>query len=489
MLEPEKRRQYRIGALKRELAAVVGPGAVMDDAERRQRHAFDASWMSKQSEYIGSELPAPDIVVKPTSIPQIEEIVRLAYSWHVPVVPRGGGSGSQGGTFAPYGGIGLDLTGIDRIIEINTEDLTVTAQAGIDGAVLEKALNDKGYTLQHLPGSLNLGATLGGYLAARGSGVTSTKYGKAEDRVLAISAVVPPGHSIRTLGVPSHAAGPDLLGLMVGSEGTLGVITEATMQIEPLPEERRFLSFTFANVPAGLEAGRRIMTARLKPAAMRLYDGEDTAKLARVLDMPLKGCLLVVMCEGYRADLVSIEADAIAEICSLAGGTALGAEPAQRWWERKYQPFDPEHYPKLPMIFGTTDVAARFSDMPKIYEARKSLYETEFGDYEILYTAHFSHWYPWGTMIYDRFHVLNPPADPEEALELHDRLWNRAIAVALEHGGVLNDHHGIGLKLGRFMPVQYGATWRLLTAIKDAIDPLNLMNPGKLGFGAPKVGW
>lgn len=481
----EERRRYRLSAFQRELGAIVGPDHVSVDSAHLQAHARDASWMSKQADHIGASLPAPDWVVMPSSEHEVERIVSLAHQWRVPIVSRGGGSGSQGGTFAPYGGIGLNLTRLNSIVDIDERNLTVTAQAGIDGAVLESELNTRGYSMQHLPGSLNLGATLGGFLAARGSGVTSTKYGKAEDRVLGLRAVVPPGETVETIGVPSHAAGPDLLQLLVGSEGTLGIITQATMQIEPAPTERQFDAFEFNTVHEGIEAGRRIMTSRLRPAVLRLYDVADTAKIAAVLDMPLDGCLLVVICEGNDATGVAHELQAIQTVSLSAGGRSLGPSPAELWWSRKYVPFNSDHYPQLPVIFGTTDSCARFDDIARIYDERKVLFEEEFSEFNILYTAHFSHWYPWGTMIYDRFHVQNPPHDPEDALALHDILWNRATEIAVRNRGTINDHHGVGLKLGRFMPMQYGGSWRIMLAIKEAVDPRGILNPGKLGFGPP----
>src|SRR5690606_12964777 len=161
----------------------------------------------------------------------------------LPVIPRGGGTGTQGGTLAPYGGIAVDISRMNKIIEIDEESLVVTCEAGIDGPTLENALNEKGLTLAHYPGSYNMGASIGGFIAARGSGVVSTKYGKAENQVLQVQAVVAPGRVVETLRVPSHASGSDLLQTFVGSEGTLGIITQAGMRIDPLPETRQFLSF------------------------------------------------------------------------------------------------------------------------------------------------------------------------------------------------------------------------------------------------------
>jgi alkyldihydroxyacetonephosphate synthase len=137
----------------------------------------------------------------------------------------------------------------------------------------------------------------------------------------------------------------------------------------------------------------------------------------------------------------------------------------------------------LPTLFGTVESTATFDKLYDLYGAKKEKLEIEFREWDLRYTAHFSHWYPWGAMIYDRFYIENPPQDAREALLLHNRVWSVASRTNLNLGGTLNDHHGIGFKLGRFMPEQYGNTWDTLLRIKNAIDPLGIMNPGKLGFG------
>lgn len=475
---------FREALVARELASVVGSEHVSTDPADLQAQAADWSWMSQYLRYKDLPLPAADVLVRPASTEEVVGVLRVASAHRVPVVPRGGGSGTQGGTFALYGGIALDLTRMNAILDVDEQSMVMTAQAGIDGAELEKELNSQGLTLPHYPGSLYSGATLGGYLAARGSGVVSTKYGKAEDMVLQVEAVTPPGRVLTTLPVPSHASGPDLLGLLVGSEGTLGVITKATMRIERLPEERRFLSFRFDDVLAGLEAGRRIMTARWRPAVMRLYDAADTAHLGRILDLELDGSLLLVMCDG-DPELVAVESRAIERICTDAGGTSLGPALCEHWWEHKYEPFRVGKAPAPPMVFGTTDTVCRFADMPALYAAKRAVITEQFAHLGARYTAHFSHWFPWGVMVYDRFYVDEAPDDPAEALALHDRLWDAAVAASLAHGGVVNEHHGVGVKLGRFLRDQYGDAFRLLADVRRAFDPDGIMNPGKLGFGPP----
>lgn len=481
-------RPYRLGQLARDLGAAVGHEHVSSDPAQLTEQSADWSWMSQFLRSRDLPLPTADLVVRPDSTAEVEAVVRIASEYRAPVVPRGGGSGTQGGTFALYGGIAVDLTRMNRIVDIDETSLVVTVEAGIDGSVLEAELNTRGLTLAHYPGSHFFGATIGGCLAARGSGVVSTKYGKAEDMALQVEAVLPPGRRIATLPIPSHAAGPDLLQTLVGSEGTLGIITQAAMRLDPLPPARGFLSFQFPDVAAGLEAGRLIMTRRLVPAALRLYDEADSAKLTSMLDLSTEGVLLIVVLDGTEAAM-ALEQQAIEEICAANDAVDLGGGPAQTWWDGKYEPFSKHNAPAPPTVFGTTDSCARFVDLPGLYRAKKRTIEEGFAEYGARYTAHFSHWYPWGAMIYDRFSIDQAPQDPGEALALHDRLWDAAVRTSLDNGGIINDHHGVGLKLGRFMRPQHGAAFDLMLAIKHAWDPDGIMNPGKLGFGAPRSGW
>jgi alkyldihydroxyacetonephosphate synthase len=217
----------------------------------------------------------PDVVVWPETNEEIAEIVRIARRFQVPVVPYGAGSGVCGGAVPIRGGIVIDVKRMDRIEEIDADDLTVSAQAGANGERLERALAARGLTLGHFPSSIYC-STLGGWLAARSAGQMSTKYGKIEDMTLGVTAVTGRGELIVTGRHGRATAGPDWTQLLIGSEGTLAVLTAARLRVRPAPEERVLRGFEFSRIATGLEGIRRLLQRGLRPAVVRLYDEFDS---------------------------------------------------------------------------------------------------------------------------------------------------------------------------------------------------------------------
>ncbi|MFH1927640.1 MAG: FAD-binding oxidoreductase [Chloroflexota bacterium] len=469
-----------------ELAGIVGRDHVITAEADRAIYGVDYFWLPRLLIDRGRLPPLPDVVVLPGTVEEVSALVKLANLYHIPVVPWGGGSGSQGGTTPLYGGMTMDLKRLNRIIEINETSGTMTAQGGIVVYDLESALNEAGWTLPHYPASAH-SATLGGCLACRGSGTVSTKYGKAEDMVLSVQVVLPNGDVMRTLPVPNHAAGPGILQLFVGAEGSFGIITEATMRIERLPEVRRFRSFLFPDMHAGLEVGRRIMLDRLQPLVIRLYDECSTIKtVQRVLGTEVDhGAYMVIGFDGWR-DIVETQERRAFSICEELGGEDLGEELGRQWWEHRYDFYFPPKQLDFPWMYGTLDTVCTFDKIEPLYWAKRRALEERYKEWDLLYYAHFSHWYPWGVMAYDRFIIENPPQDPDEALVLHNEVWDLAIKVNLEYGGVINEHHGVGLKLARYVRAQYGEAFQVMEGLKQSLDPYNLMNPGKMGFGPPR---
>lgn len=468
--------------VRSELEDVVGAEHISARESDRLVYSTDWSWMPQMWLDRGEPLTKPDYIVHPGSAEEISALMEIANTYRIPLIPWGGGSGSQGGALPSFGGIIVDTKRLNKIIEIDERSLTVTAQAGIIGTQLEWALNERGLTLPHYAASANC-ATLGGYLAPRGSGTISTKYGKAEDMVMSMQVVLPTGEIIRTPSVPNHASGPDYARLFLGSEGTLGIITEATMMIDYLPEARLLRAVLFDDLSKALEAGRRMMTRRLDPMVIRLYDPSSTASLVKeVLGYELEGAYMVIGFDG-DPDLAALQEEKAMAICNELGAQDLGREPGEKWWNHRYDFYYPPQTLMLPWMYGTVETVTTFDKLEQLYRAKKEAIEESYADWNIRYIGHFSHWFHWGASLYDRFIIEEPPEDADEALRLHNRVWTTAVTTSVENGGMINEHHGVGIKLGRYMRLQYGAAWPLLQNIKNAIDPKGIMNPGKVGFG------
>jgi len=470
-------------ALRRELEAIVGPDGVVTDATELDAASVDVWWVTRYEFHGGDRLPRPTAMVFPRSREEVQAIVRLANERGVPIVPRGGGAGDSGSSLALRGGLVVDTKRMDRILAINERSLTVRVQPGILQRHLEEALVARGYTMNHLPASIN-SSTLGGFVSTNGSGILSSKYGKMCDMVHQLEVVLPNGRLFRSLPVNHHSAGPDLSRLFIGAEGTLGIVTEVLAKIHPLPEQRTFMCYLLPDLAQGIEAGRRVMVEGLEPAVMRFYDERDTEHILRKqYDLEGEGCFFLVGFEG-RARIVDAQAECAHEIFRATNGQDLGDAYGWTWWDdrlRSYYP--PLDYVCEPWMTAVTDTVAPYEDIERVYAAMKAAVEDGFADRGAVFHAHFSHWYDWGTAVYPTFLVKDVPADRAEALALYDAILRAATGAALANGGALNEHHGIGMRLGHLLPEAYGAeSFELLRAIKRALDPRDLMNPGKLGL-------
>ena len=470
--------------LEIELEKILGKKNITKRFVDRLNYSVDVFWIPEMQIDRGKTPKLPDIIVHPENKEQISKIVKLANEYKIPIVPWGGGSGSQGGALPVKKGIVVDIKKMDGLIDIDEKSMIVSIEAGILVHSLEQILNEKGFTMGHFPASAFC-ATLAGSLAHRGSGVLSNKYGKIEDMIISMEVVLPNGDIINTSPVPRHAAGPDLNQLFIGSEGTLGIITEATFKIHYLPEIRKFRSFLFKDLHGAFESGREIMLERLNNCTtIRIYDEVETKRyLSKVLGIKKEGVYMIFGFDGSK-DVVEIEEKKAIAICEKFGGVDLGEKGGNHWWKHKYDFFFPPNAFWIPQMFGTMDTVAVYSKMENIFENLKKTIEEQFPQAYVI--AHFSHWYDWGCMGYIRFIIDDPPNDPIEAQELHDNIWDVGIHKILENGGMINEHHGVGIKLARFMRDQYGSTLDLLNLIKNSLDPNGIMNPGKLGLGDKK---
>lgn len=461
-----------------ELKSIVGEKHVSTSLVDRLVCSRDL-WFPMLFKTLKGELwPTADVVVWPGSAEEVSEVLKLANKRRVPVVTLGGGAGVCGGLSPIRGGIVMDIKRMCKVLELDEESLTVVVQAGLIGMELEEYLNRKGYTLGHYPLSI-YASTIGGFLACRSAGVLSNKYGKIEDMVIALRVVLPTGEIIETKRVPRRATGPDLMQLFVGSEGILGVITEAALRIHPYPEKRIFTSYRFKDLHAGLEAVRNIFRRGVRPAIVRLYDERDTKITLGSLGLPAEGCLLILSFEGTEK-LVDAETEVADEVCRQWGGEQLGDLPAKHWWKHRHdQYWNLPHLLKGFMIVDTIEVSAPWDRLERLYWEVKRALEGQ----GVIPMAHFSHFYLDGGSIYFTFVKPREPKTPIN--DAYWRIWSAAMEACIRVGGSISHHHGVGLVRSPWMEKEHGKSFEIIRALKKVLDPNNILNPGKLGM----VGW
>lgn len=459
------------------LIDVVGKAHVYPQETDAILNAHDAWPLSEAKIRAGEILPKADFVVFPANDEEIADILELANEMRIPVIPVGGGAGTCGGTLPIYGGIQLDLKRMNKILKIDEESMLVTAQAGIVGIELEREIHRHGYITGHTPTSLRA-SNLGGFVATRSGGSMSSKYGKIEDLTLGLKVVLPDGTITRCKAVPRHSVGPDLRELFIGSEGTLGVITEATVKIFPKPEERRFRSVSFPDVHSGLEAIKGIFRADVKPSVVRLYDPEDTAMhISTRFEVPEGDCMLLLAFDGSSKQ-VELDEQICLDICLREEGKDFGVEPSQYWWEHRYDMYYPTKLTTGGYSIGDTiDIVATYDRLEDVYHAMKEAME-QHGAFVL---SHFSHMYENGGSIYMIFFTSQP--DAETAWDTYKKIWDDGVEACLEHGGTMSHQHGVGTLRSTYVEEELGASFGVLKQIKDKLDPNGIMNPGKLGLG------
>ena len=461
-----------------ELEDAVGVENVSTSNDQKLAYSTDYFWLSRMVADKGAEPALPDYIVRPGSAEEVSKVLKIANYYKLPVQTWGGGSGSQGGALPMAGGILLDIKRMDKLLDIDTVSGTITCETGMIFQTLEWYANEKGFSVMHLPSCLTC-CTVGGALAHNGIGILSTKYGKIDDQALSVEVVLPNGDIINTLSVPKHSSGPNLLPIFLGSEGTLGVMTKVKFKMVKLPEVRRHHAFLFKDITTGYNACREIVQT-VKPSIMRLFDEAETVSIIKkVIGFEKKGSFLNLTVEGLER-IVDVEEQIVLEIAEKYGAEYLGREYGEKWFENRITFFYPGHIMNNPQMFGTLDNVATYDNIEKIYWAMKHAIEDNFEG--VRFISHSSHWYEWGCMNYSRFIIDNPPEDPEEAIRLHNQVWNVGVRAAIENGGVVNDHHGVGLKLGRLMKECYGPAMQVLYGLKKELDPNGIMNPYKMGL-------
>jgi alkyldihydroxyacetonephosphate synthase len=414
-------------------------------------------------------------VARPASVDEVSAVLAICHEAGIPLTAAAGRSGVCGGSVPLHGGVVLDLTALQGIVDVDRTSLVLDVAPGTFGDVLEDELRrDHDTTLGHWPQSLTL-STVGGWLACRSAGQMSTRYGKIEDMVLGLDVALADGRVIHTGGAPHPAVGPDLTQLFVGSEGTLGIICGARLRLHPAPVAEQRSAWLVDTMADGLDALRRIVQRGATPAVLRLYDPDEAERNYHTGDK----ALILVMDEGDPA-LVGATMDVVADVLSSMSAERSDDEHVAHWLEHRNEVYALEALISRGFVVDTMEVSATWTALPAIHRAVVDALLAVEGT--IAATAHQSHSYTSGGCLYFTF------AGQVEAAErdaYYRALWDAGQRAVLDHGGALSHHHGVGFNRGRFMRDALGGAFEVLTWAKRALDPHGILNPGKLGLPSP----
>ena len=419
----------------------------------------------------GQVLQRAALVARPTDTAQVAAVVAMCNDAGVPITAAGGRSGVLGASIPLFGGVLLDLTAMQGIVAVDTTSGVVEVLPGTFGPELETELRaGHGLTIGHFPQSFDI-ATVGGWVACRGAGQYSTRYGKIEQMVVGLEVVLANGSIVRTGGFPAGAQGPDLTQLFVGSEGTLGIITRVWLKAHPVPPTEQRAAYAFPTFEAGLEACRRILRRGATPAVLRLYDAVESQ---RGQGGDGSYCVLLVLDEGDEL-LVAATMQVVALECAAA--TVLPTELVEKWMHHRNDTSALQALTRKGFVVDTLEIAAPWSALPAIFAGVPAAMMAV--PHARAATCHLSHSYLDGACLYFTF-AATPPADEIETTYV--ALWDAGQRAVLAHGGNLSHHHGVGLNRARFVTEALGAAMPVLQSVKQALDPRGILNPGKMGL-------
>lgn len=471
---------------------------VSADPADRLRHARGQSlpdWVALRTGQIGA---FPDGVARPATGEEVRELLDYALQVGAAVIPYGGGT-SVVGHINPSGdrpSLSVDLARLNRLLRFDGEGNLATFSAGVVGPELEAQLRSRGFTLGHFPQSFEY-STLGGWIAARSSGQQSLGYGRIE-RLFAGGVLEAPAGTLTLPPFPASAAGPDLRELVLGSEGRLGILTEATVRISPLPEVEAFHAVFFPDWACTVAATRAIVQARLPLSMLRAStpaETETTLALAghgRLIGM-LEGllalrkvaegkCMLLLGFTGRARTVVAARKEALG-IAAGHGGVHVGRTFGAEWHKSRFRtPYLRNTLWELGYAIDTLETATGWADVPGMVDAIEAALRDAlagFGERGQVFT-HLSHLYPYGASIYTTY-LFRSAADPDETLARWRAMKRAASGAIVARGGTISHQHGVGVDHAAYLPAEKSALgMAALRAACAVFDPAGIMNPGKL---------
>jgi len=461
-------------AIKTQLIKIVGENNVSTKDIDLLAYSKDTTLITLNWAIQGKLAGLADFITWPETPEQISDLLKLANKEKIPVTPYAEGSGVVGGAIPIYGGIIVDMKKLNKIIEINEKNLTVTVEAGINGMNLERYLNEKGYRCGHIPQSIYT-SSVGGYIAHRAAGQFSTKYGKIEDIVLGMEVILPKGEIINFKTIARASTGPQLDKLFIGGEGTIGIVTKATLKIWPYPEKRALISYAFPTLKDSLNATREILRNQIYPGVIRIYDKEETKRHFVDTKDAKDRVMVVFVCEGNEK-LVDVEEKITREMCEKNAGIDCGMGPVEHWFETRFKVKETSMFPPYKIVADTIEVACMWDIAPELYD--KVIEATSAVQGNLLVSAHISHFYPNGVGYYFTFGGVPPKGKTD--FEFYQECWNATVKAVEDLGGSFAHHHGVGINRSHWMATEWGKAFEVLKDVKKLLDPNNILNPGKI---------
>ncbi|MBJ9991278.1 MULTISPECIES: FAD-binding oxidoreductase [Paenibacillus] len=452
--------------VKRELVAILGSSYVKDDPQSLVTHSYDGTPMLQS---------LPDAVVYPENTSQVSEVMKVLSRHKIPVVGRGSGTNLCGGTVPVQGGVVMVMHRMNRILEIDMENLTAIVQPGLNTKQFITHVEELGLFYPPDPSSMSI-STLGGNIAECSGGLRGLKYGTTKDYVIGLEAVLASGDIIRTGGkLMKDVAGYDLTKLLVGSEGTLAIITEATLKLIPPPKYKKTMLAMYKDLYGAARTVSKIIENRIIPATLEILDRstirvvDDYAKLGLPLDME---AILLIEQDG---DMETVERDIalITEICRSEQADqvsiAASAEEAERLLTARRSAFTALARLKPTTILEDATVPrSKIADMVLEINRIAKKYDVQIctfghaGDGNLHPTA-------------------TTDARNQEEIHRVDEAFEEIFEAAIRLGGTITGEHGVGLVKSPFLEWKVGAAgMEVMKAIKQSFDPHNLLNPGKM---------
>jgi alkyldihydroxyacetonephosphate synthase len=494
------------GELLGALEEAVDGAHVSIDAHDRLVHARGKCLRDLVRHRRGEVGRVPDVVVRPGSEAEVEAVLRAALDTDAVVIPFGGGTNISGSLEAPAGEprpvVSIDMARLDRVLDIDATSRQARVQAGALGPQLEQQLNDRGWTLGHFPDSF-AHSTLGGWIATRSSGMQSDKYGDAADLTRAVRVATPAG-LLATRAVPHTSTGPSVREMVLGSEGRLGIITEATVHVHRVPDRRVILGYLFPDWQRALEAMREIAAGEASPSITRVSDAYETKfsfatkKTPSLLDR-VKSKALAVYLErrrGYDLDAMCLafigfegsaghvarERKLVRRIVRRHSGLCIGRSPGELYDQKKFDtPYIRDYLLDRGAPADVSETAAPWSRLGAVYDAVMGAAHGAFGALGVTgyIMCHLSHSYHAGACLY--FTFAFKPSGAADVLAEYDVVKSAIQQAFVDAGATLSHHHAVGTEHATWLEQDISAPGvAMLRALFDGVDPGANLNPGKI---------